>query len=303
MSSEDVQGASRDPCGSFRLPDEARSFRERAHLTDAAVREMADHGYRAVTVTSIAERAGLPRDAFYAQFPDKDAALVHAYDVAVAFAAPRIFAAMRAAADWREAAAAALTTYLAILDCDHAWALVCLRETAEAGEQVRRAREALRAPIVDALDRLPDDPEAAPIGMGTVLSGLDAIAVDALLHRPDQPLTSRRRELTRFVLAPFSGATPPDEIDPPPFPALCASDRVEALVGQGRDGDLALELLVRAAVSRRDGPTLWRVIVGLQRRRAAGHAVPERVVATALEGMSDAWFFGLVAHEGSGCDG
>ncbi len=303
MSSEDSAGAPRGARGTLQLPDEALAFRARAHLTDAAVREMADHGYRAATVTSIAERAGMSRNAFYAQFADKDAALVHAYDVAVAFAAPRIFAAMRAAEDWQHAAVAALTTYLAILDCDHSWALVCLRETTEAGDRVRLAREALRAPIVDALERLPDPGDEAAVGVGTVLAGLDAIAIDALRHRPGQTLASRRRELTRFVLAPFPGSTPPDEIEAPPPAALGLSDRVEALIGQGRDGELALELLVRAAVSRRDGPTLWRVIVGLQRRRSAGHPVPERVVSTALDGLRDAWFFGLAVQgdEDLGC--
>lgn len=280
------------------LPAEARTFQRRAHLVDATVREMATHGYGAVSVESIAARAGLPHDAFYELFPSKEDALVHAYDVAVAFAAPRILAAMRAADDWQQGAVSALATYLTILDCDHAWAIVCLRETAAAGERVRRVRDALRAPIVEALDRLPAEADVAPISVSTILAALDAVAIDGLRHRPDQPLVSRRRELAQMVLAPFSQGLVPDDLEPLPAPSRQARSRVEALVEQGAEGQPALELLVRAAVARRDGPTLWRVIVALQRRRADGREIDDALLERALDGIRDAWFFGLPVYEG-----
>jgi AcrR family transcriptional regulator len=285
-----------DPEGAADLPPlplEAWAFRRRALLVDAAVREIADRGYARTTAASISARAGLPSDAFHAVFPAKEDALLHAYDVAIAFTAPRIFAAIRAARGWQQAAVAALATYLTILDCDHAWALVCLQETAAAGERVRQARDTLRAPIVEALGQLPEDAEDASVDMSAVVSALDAIAIDGLRHRPDQPLAARRRELARFVLAPFTDGPVPDEIEPPRVVPRPARGRIEALIAQGDDAGPALLLLVRAAVTRRDGPTLWRTIVALQRRRAQGHAVDEEVVETALDGIRDAWFFGL----------
>lgn len=298
MPIEQPWDESRDPAEGPSLPDEARRFQRRAHLVDAAVREMADHGYGGVSVESIAARAGLSHDAFYEQFPSKEDALVHAYDVAVAFAAPRILAAMRAAEDWQQAAVSALATYLRILDCDHAWAIVCLRETAAAGERVRRVRDALRAPLVEALDQLPAEADVAPISVRTMLAALDAVAIDGLRHRPDQPLVSRRRELAQLVLAPFSEGLVPDDLEPLPAPTRRAPSRVEALVDQGEDGRLALDLLVRAAVARRDGPTLWRVIVALQRRRTAGREIDAELLERALDGIRDAWFFGLPVYEG-----
>lgn len=297
MPIDDPWNASGEAAGGASLPDEARAFRRRAHLVDAAVREMATHGYGGVTVEAIAARAGVSHDAFYELFPSKEDALVHAYDVAVAFATPRILAAMRPAPDWQQAAVSALATYLAILDCDHAWAIVCLRETVEAGERVRRVRDALRAPIVEALDRLPTEADVAPISVATVLAALDAVALDGLRHRPGQPLASRRRELAQLVLAPFSGGLVPEDLEPLPVPSRRAPGRVEALVDQGEEGLPALELLVRAAVARRDGPTLWRVIVTLQRRRAAGIAIDEVLLERALDGIRDAWFFGLPVYD------
>lgn len=273
-------------------------FQRRAHLVDAAVREMATHGYGGVSVEAIAARAGVSYDAFYEQFPSKEDALVHAYDVAVAFATPRILAAMRAADDWQQAAVAALAAYLTILDCDHAWAIVCLRETGEAGERVRRVRDALRAPIVEALDRLPAESDVASISVSTMLAALDAVAIDGLRHRPGQPLVSRRRELAHLVLAPFSDGLVPDDLEPLPVPSRRAQHRVEALVDQGDGGLPALELLVRAAIARRDGPTLWRVIVAMQRRQADHRRIDEALLDRALDGIRDAWFFGLPVYEG-----
>ncbi len=298
MSIGDSWDVSGDAGRASSLPDAARRFQRRASLVDAAVREMATHGYGGVSVESIAARAGLSHDAFYEQFPSKEDALVHAYDVAVAFATPRILAAMRAAEDWQQAAISALAAYLAILDCDHAWAIVCLRETAAAGERVREVRDALRAPIVEALDRLPAEADVAPISVSTILAALDAVAIDGLRHRPGQPLAARRRELAQLVLAPFSDGLVPDDLEPLPPPSRRVPSRVEALVDQGEDGRPALELLVRAAVARRDGPTLWRVIVAVQRRLAAGHAIDDAVLERALDGIRDAWFFGLPVYDG-----
>lgn len=298
MPIDDPWDASGGAAGVPSLPDEARAFQRRAHLVDATVREMAAHGYGGVTVEAIAERAGVSHDAFYELFPSKEDALVHAYDVAVAFAVPRILAAMRAAEDWQQAAVSALAMYLTILDCDHAWAIVCLRETAEAGERVRRVRDALRAPIVAALDQLPAEVDVAPVSVSTMLAALDAVALDGLRHRPEQPLVSRRRELAQLVLAPFSGGLVPDDLEPLPIPSRRAPSRVEALIDQGDEGLPALELLVRAAIARRDGPTLWRVIVAMQRRSTAGREIDDAVLERALDGIRDAWFFGLPVYEG-----
>jgi hypothetical protein len=44
----------------------------------------------------------------------------------------------------------------------------------------------------------------------------------------------------------------------------------------------------------RDGPTLWRVVVAVQRRRrSTGELVGDRVEKLALDALGHAWFFGL----------
>ena len=65
------------------------------------------------------------------------------------------------------------------------------------------------------------------------------------------------------------------------------------LLDRGPDARADFELLVQGAVARRDGPTLWHVSVAMAERRAAGAPVPEPIARQALEGLRDAWFFGL----------
>jgi AcrR family transcriptional regulator len=294
--SRNVDGASIDVEQLPELPSQATEFWRRARIVDAAVREVAEHGYDQATVASIAERAGVSDDSFYDAFGSKEDALIWAYDAAVAYAMPQILRAIRVERDWRQAAADALATYLAILDCDHDWALVCLRELPAAGERARAARDAVRAPIMEALrERITHGPGDG-VGVDTVLAGLDAMVVDRLRHRPGKPLSARRRELTSYALAPFSEELPEAGVvasDATAAGPPADHERIERLLDRGPDARADFELLVQGAVARRDGPTLWHVSVEMAERRAAGEPVPEPIAHQALEGLRDAWFFGL----------
>jgi AcrR family transcriptional regulator len=285
------------------LPQQAQDFRRRARIVDAAVREVAERGYGQVTVASIAERAGVSRRAFYTSFASKQDALIWAYDAAAAYAMPQILQALRAERDWARGTAAALATYLAILDCDHAWALACLRDIPAAGERARVARDTVRAPLLAALrERIAAEPQAV-VGVDTVVAAVDAIAVDGLRHRPGQPLWERREELATFALAPFVDGAPDVATDAAAVSQPPDGGVVDALVAEGPRGRAELELLVRAAIARRDGPTLWQVVVRLQRHGASA-GVPvadDELVAEALDALDDAWFFGLaIAEPGDG---
>jgi AcrR family transcriptional regulator len=275
------------------LPAEAQAFHRRARIVDAAVREIAEHGYDQVAEEAIAERAGVTRRVFYDTFAGKEEALMWAYDVAAAYAVPQILRALRAEREWERGAAAALTTYLAILDCDRAWALVCLRDVPAAGRRARAARDVVRAPILDALATQQALPGAGGVDVETMLTAIDAIAIDGLRHDPDQSLLERREELAAFALAPFSDAPAPTDVEAVAVHASLSAETVEALLDADGDGGEDLEALVREAVVRRDGPSLWRVVAAVQRRRAAGERVGRGAERIALKALGDAWFFGL----------
>ncbi len=284
------------------LPREAQAFHRRARIVDAAVREIAERGYGAAAVTDIADRAGVSRRVFYETFGSKEEALIWAYDAAAAYAIPQILRALRAERSSARGAAAALGTYLAILDCDRAWALACLRDVPAAGERARAARDALRAPVLEALQGLTALPTAGRVGVETVLTAIDAITVDGLRHDPDRSLLARQTELAALALAPFAGRS--GDIGPAKPPTVRQPtdlERIEALLDQGEAGEAALELVVREAASLRDGTTLWSVIAAVQRRRVAGEgSVAERAEEQALAALDEAWFFGLSLEAPSG---
>jgi AcrR family transcriptional regulator len=278
------------------LPAEAREFHLRARIVDAAVREIAQRGYDEAAESAIADRAGVTRRVFDDTFSGKEEALIWAYDVAAAYAIPQILRALKAERSWARGAAAALKTYLEILDCDRDWALACLRDVPVAGERVRAARDAVRAPILDALQPDATRPAAGGIEVETMLLAVDAITVDGLRHGADVPLSARRSELAAFALAPFVDA--PAEVMPaarPPARRPVSTAEIRALVDQGAAGERALDLVVGEAASMRDGPTLWHVIAAIQRCRATGQYVAEATEQMALDALGEAWFFGLVA--------
>jgi AcrR family transcriptional regulator len=273
------------------LPAEAQAFHRRARIVDAAVREIAEHGYGQTADEAIAHRAGVTPRAFFELFAGKEEALIWAYDVAAAYVVPQVLRALRAEPDWERGATAALSTYLTILDCDSAWAIACLHDLPAAGERARAARDAVRAPILDALAAPESLPAAGGVGIEMIVTAIDAIAVDGLRHSPGRPLAQRQPELAALALAPFTDAPPPADVAAttlrPPLPAA----EIEALLEAGGDGE-DLELLVREAVDLRDGPTLWQVIAVLQRRGGADPGL-RRAEQLALEALEGAWFFGL----------
>jgi AcrR family transcriptional regulator len=292
--SKNSDGASTEGVAVEALPEEAQAFHLRARIVDAAVREIAERGYAGATTEAIAERAGVSRRAFYDMFADKEEALIWAYDAAAAYAIPQILRALRAERSWARGAAAALSTYLAILDCDRAWALACLRDVPAAGERVRAARDAVRAPVLDALQCPSALPAAGGVGVETMLTAIDAITVDGIRYDPEQPLLARQRELAAFALAPFAGrSNDGGEAAAPTVRRSTTTKEIETLLDRGAAGEAALELVVREAASLRDGPSLWRVIAAVQRRRDADQEVDGRAEALALEALGEAWFFGL----------
>ena len=104
-------------------------------------------------------------------------------------------------------------------------------------------------------------------------------------------------ELTAFALAPFvDGARCRWRRMPRRRSGRRARRRrSRSCWSEGGPGAAALELVVREAASMRDGPTLWRVIVAVQRRRRAPVTWRRRPgrAARARGPWARAWFFGL----------
>jgi len=167
--------------GRHHIPPEdvARSQRER--MVVAILQCVADLGYATTTVADVVARAAVSRSTFYAQFADKEACFIAAYDYAMQHALARMDATTAAAAtgpSWRERVRSDLTTYLDVLADEPALASTLHVEVLAAGPAALEHRAELLGVLASRIANLGD-----------------------LAHRDDSAV----RELPPAVFALFTG--------------------------------------------------------------------------------------------------
>ncbi len=110
------------------------------------VRSAAANGYEATTVDDVVAAAALPRQAFDAMFPDKEACFLEAYDAVVDVLLAHVAAAYESAGGerWPDRIAAALRALAELLAGEADIARMAMVEAAAVGEEARlRYRAAL----------------------------------------------------------------------------------------------------------------------------------------------------------------
>jgi AcrR family transcriptional regulator len=238
----------------------ATAFLQRARILDATARLVAERGYARTSVEEIRRRAGLSRRTFYVHFGSKEDAVVAAFDAVVAYVLPRLVEAFRDAPDWAGAIDATVATYLALVDCDGAWAAFCVVELPGAGRRAMVRRDA-------ALQRL-----SAELGPSADLHGIIA-ALDVQLR--ERLVGEGQRADPGFLrdAAARSGAV---------ANALRAADWPAARAALAR------------AVERGDGPVLYRALLALDEHgRGEAPAPPRDLEPLILDALPRASFFGL----------
>jgi AcrR family transcriptional regulator len=281
------------PRGRGGLPSEASAFLQRARMLDATVRAVARDGYAGATVSAIQTRAGVSRRTFYDAFPNKEAAVVAALDMAARYALPQILGATAAQRGWAAGVDAGLSTYLRLLDRDRDWAALCLVGVPAAGEEALAHRDRLWAPV---LDRLAPRAAARPAAAGA-LAALDS-ALRAGLSEPATPLTALRPEALNLLIGPVRGwAAARRQAARPVVTVGVRETEAEAvralLAGSDTVAREQLRVTLGRALREGDGPALLQAVVGWQDRRASGGPVDEPLRRRALEGLDDAWSCGL----------
>jgi AcrR family transcriptional regulator len=166
--------------GRHHLPreDVARSQRER--MLVAMLQSVAELGYATTTVADVVARAAVSRSTFYAQFADKEACFIAAYDFAMQHALTRMDATPRATGPetWRERVRNDLTTYLDVLADEPALAITLHVAVLAAGPAALEHRAELLGVLASRIANLGD-----------------------LAHRDDSAV----RELPPAVFALFTG--------------------------------------------------------------------------------------------------
>jgi AcrR family transcriptional regulator len=248
------------PQGRGSLAPAATAFLQRARILDATARVVAERGYAGASVEEIRRRAGVSRRTFYTHFGGKEDAVVAAFDAAVAYVLPRLVEAFRGASDWAGAIDAAVAAYLALADCDGAWAAFCVVELPGAGRRAMARRD-------DALARLSEE-----LGPSADLHGIIAALDVQLRTRLVGEGLSADAGFLRDAAARAAGVAD----------ALRAADWPTARAALAR------------AVARGDGPVLYRALLALgEHRHEGGLPPPEDLEPLILGALPQASFFGL----------
>jgi AcrR family transcriptional regulator len=167
----------------------------------------AEHGYANVTVNQIINRASMSATTFYANFEDKEDALMAAIESACAQVVAAMLPAFRRSQDWAQGVRAAWGAFFNFLASRPALARLILVEVYAAGPAaIGRREEALRPlEILLAEGRL-RSPEVPWIAREAIPGGVLALAYNHLRRSGTESLPGLAPFATYLTLAPYVGA-------------------------------------------------------------------------------------------------
>jgi len=169
-----------------------------------AVRKFPFEGFSAAGVNG---SAGVSRQAFDDHLAGREAALLAAFEQALALAGGRASAAFQAQEGWLDRVRAGLSALLGFFDEEPALARYCVVHSAQAGPAVLAAR----GEVLDALARVLDDERAPargyppPLTAEAVVSGVLGVLDGRLRKRDAGVLVELANPLMGFIVLPFLG--------------------------------------------------------------------------------------------------
>ncbi len=180
--------------------------RRRERIVAGVVRVAFAEGVGEVSVERVARCARVSEEAFYECFEDRDAALLAAFDDALARAGERTRRAVEAEEGWLERVRLGLLVLLEFFDEEPALAMLLVVGSAE-GRPVLRARRAqVLAGLAALLDDEPTVSRAYPprLSAEAVVNGVLGVVHPRLCERR-APLIELSQQLMAFVVTPFLG--------------------------------------------------------------------------------------------------
>jgi len=182
---------------------------QRARIISALALEVAEKGYRAVTVADVVKRARIARNTFYENFSSKEDCFLAAQQFAMSAALGEVVAAAGEIDDWPHRVQAGLSAFLRYLVEEPALARTCMVDAlAAAPSSVRYYEESLQAFV--SLFRLGRD--VSPHGQElpetieeALIGGVFWILYQRLLDDPAR-IGELLPELVEFALTPYLGA-------------------------------------------------------------------------------------------------
>jgi AcrR family transcriptional regulator len=191
-----------------RLPDGSggSAYDPAERILRALAAVVAEKGYPAMTVGDVAARASISLSTFYANFADKEDAMLAAIDCGSSQMLATTLPAFRRATDWAHSVHGAFAAMLAFCAAEPAYTRLGAVDVYAAGrraleqrDQVMRGMEALLAPGYELR------PEASPIAAEAIGGAIYSMIYDQVQRSGAERVQEIGPSATYLALAPFIG--------------------------------------------------------------------------------------------------
>jgi len=198
------------PGGHHGLSREQILESQRERLLAAIAQEVAERGYRAVTITEVVKRASVSTRDFYEHFEGKEACFLAAFEAVRDHLEDVLVAAVAAELDWPHQVVAVLRAALEFFASEPDLARLCLVEPVSATPAIAiRFREEVLG-CVPALargrDEMKDGDSLPPSTEDSLLGGAISLATRSILAGETEQLSALLPNLVEFTLGPYLGA-------------------------------------------------------------------------------------------------
>jgi len=168
---------------------------------------VAEKGYQAMTVGDIASRASISLSTFYANFPDKEEAMLAAIDSGSAQMLATTLPAFRRAGDWPQAVRSAIGSMFAFAAAEPEYTTLGAVDIYAAGKRALAQRdqviEGMQALLNAGYERNPSVPPVAAEAIGGAIYSL---IYDQIKRSGAEAMSEIAPLATFVILAPFIGA-------------------------------------------------------------------------------------------------
>lgn len=187
--------------------ERARGYDPAERILRALASVIAEKGYGATTIGDVAARASISLSTFYANFADKEEAMIAAVDSGSAQMLATTLPAFRRAPDWAHAVRGAFGAMFAFCAAEPAYTTLGAVDVYAAGrrvleqrDQVMKGMEALLAP---GYERRPD---VSPIAAEAIGGAIYSMIYDQVKRSGPETMLEIAPLATYVALAPFLGA-------------------------------------------------------------------------------------------------
>ena len=183
---------------------------KRQRILEGMLEAVGAEGYDDTSVRSVLGRTGLYRQAFYDNFPDKDACYLEAFDFGVARLEAQVVAAAASEDNWRRRLRAGLGAFLDALDDDPDVGRAIVVEAHTAGGKALEKRAETMKRVTDFIDTAREEaeegespPAIAPEG---IIAGIHAVVHSRLATGANDGFRELLPEFMYFAVLPYFGA-------------------------------------------------------------------------------------------------